>query len=275
MAISIQTNTASLLTSRILDRSQSGLAQSVEKLSSGQRINSAADDTAGLVQSERFKAHVASISKAIRNANDGISLIQVADSGFAEMSEIVSRMRELAMQSSNGVLTNTERSSLNNEMLQGKSELQRIVDSTEFNGLKLIGVSRNSISLQVGANNTSNDRLSVNIGLKLSTVNLINTISDISSQSNAQNTLASIDSLLSELTEYRNEYGNSQNRLESSLSNLRTSAETLSAANSRIRDTDIAVETANLTKNQILSQAGAAMLTQASSAPSVALSLLG
>jgi flagellin len=275
MPISIMTNTTSLSAQRFLDGTQRALANNVSRLSSGQRINKAADDAAGLGISEKLKAEIRSTSQASRNANDGISMTQIAEGALSEVAGVLTRMRELATQSANGTLGSTERGFIQQEFTALRSEIDRISNVTEFNGRQLLSgsASGSGISLQIGIRNASNDRLTITINTVNSNSLAIGTAS-LSTQTNAQTALGAIDSAISTVSSRRASLGAVQNRLQSTISNLGVSFENLSAANSRIRDVDIAEETSSLTRNQILSQSGAAMLSQANQLPQVALSLL-
>jgi len=279
MAISILTNVASLNAQRNLDSTQKALASSIGKLSSGQRINSAGDDAAGLGISESLKANLRGLSQAQRNANDGVSMSQVAEGGMNEMQGIVSRMRELAVQSANSTLGGTERGYIQTEFSQLQGEVNRIGAVNEFNGQKLLdGSASAGLTFQVGAQNTANDRLSMSI-TKLTTSTLGSTSLHVASASlstatNAQNAIGAFDKAIQQLSSARAKVGAVQNRMQVTISNLSMQQENLAAANSRIRDVDVASETANLTKGQILSQAGLAVLAQANQLPQAALSLL-
>jgi flagellin len=277
--ISVLTNTASLEAQRNLAHTQSSLAQSISRLSSGMRINSAADDAAGLGISENLKADITSMGQAQRNSNDGISMSQVAEGGMNQMQGIVSRMRELAVQSSNQTLGSTERGYIQTEFTQLGQEIDRISNVTDFAGQKLLdGSASAGLTLQVGINNTANDRLSFKI-TKLATTTLGSSSLHIGSASlstatNAQMAISVFDKAIQQLSSARASVGASQNRLNVTVSNLLVAQENLSAAQLRITDVDVASETAALTKSQILSQAGLAVLGQANKMPQSALSLL-
>jgi flagellin len=279
MAISVLTNVASMTAQRNLAATQTALGASIGRLSSGMRINSAADDAAGLGISENLKADIRGLAQAQRNTNDGISMSQVAEGSMNEMQGIVSRMRELAVQSANQTLGSTERGYVVTEYNELKSEINRISAVTEFNGQKLVdGSASAGLAFQVGIQATSNDRISMTI-TKLTTSTLGSTSLHIASAkldtvTNARAAMAVFDKAIEQLSTARSKVGATQNRLAVTLSNLSVSTENLSAANSRIRDVDVASETANLTKGQILSQAGLAVLAQANQLPQSALSLL-
>ncbi len=279
MAISILTNVASLNAQGNLSKTQAALAASIGRLSSGQRINSAGDDAAGLGISEALKANLRGLAQAQRNANDGVSMSQVAEGGMNEQQGIVSRMRELAVQSANATIGNTERGYIQTEFKQLQDEVNRIGAVNEFNGQKLLdGSASAGLTFQVGAQNTANDRLSMSI-TRLTTSTLgASTLkvsgASLSTVTNAQNAIGAFDKAIQQLSSARAKVGAVQNRMQVSISNLGMQQENLAAANSRIRDVDVANETANLSKGQILSQAGLAVLAQANQLPQAALSLL-
>jgi flagellin len=279
MSISVLTNVASLNAQRNLASTQSALAASVGRLSSGMRINTASDDAAGLGISENLKANIRSMAQAQRNANDGISMSQVAEGSMSDMQGIVSRMRELSVQSSNATLGDTERGYIQTEFTQLSSEINRISSVTDFNGQKLLdGSASAGLSFQIGIQNTANDRISMSI-TKLTTSTLGSTSLHIASASlstaaKAQSAIGAFDKAIQQLSQARAKVGATQNRMQVTVSNLAATQENLTAANSRIRDVDVAQESANLTKSQILSQAGLAVLAQANQLPQSALSLL-
>jgi flagellin len=279
MAITINTNVASLNAQRNLGSTQQSLSGNLGRLSTGLRINTAADDAAGLAISEKLKSQIRSLSQAERNANDGVSLLQTAEGAMNEVSGIMSRMRELAVQSANGTLGDTERGFLDDEFQALSAEIDRIADVTEFNGQNLLDGSSSSLSMQVGINASSSDTLTVSIDDMHADQlgGASNTIADvdISSVTGAQAALGVIDEAISDISASRASLGAVQNRLNVTISNLGSARENLSAANSRIRDVDVASETAQLTRNSILMQAGVSVLAQANQMPSVALSLLG
>ena len=277
--ISVLTNTASLEAQRNLANTQSALSKSISRLSSGMRINSASDDAAGLGISESLKADITSMAQAQRNSNDGISMSQVAEGGMNQMQGIVSRMRELAVQSSNQTLGANERGYIQTEFTQLGQEIDRISNVTDFAGQKLLdGSASAGLTLQVGINNTSNDRLQFKI-TKLATTTLGSTTlhvgsASLSTATNAQTAIGVFDKAIQQLSSARASVGATQNRLNVTVSNLAISQQNLSSAQSRITDVDVASETASLTKSQILSQAGLAVLAQANTMPQSALSLL-
>jgi flagellin len=279
MTISVLTNVSSINAQRNLTGTQAALASSVGRLSSGMRINSASDDAAGLGISENLKANIRSMAQAQRNANDGISMSQVAEGSMNDMQGIVSRMRELSVQSANSTLGDTERGYLQTEFSQLSSEINRISAVTDFNGQKLLdGSASAGLTFQIGIQNTGNDRLAMSIG-KLTTSTLGTSTLHIASASlatasQAQAAIGTFDKAIQQLSQARAKVGATQNRMTVTVSNLAVTQENLQAANSRIRDVDVASESANLTKAQILSQAGLAVLAQANQLPQSALSLL-
>jgi flagellin len=281
MSLTINTNVSALSAQRNLDKTQMALAKSMSKLSSGLRINGAGDDAAGLAISESLRAQIRSLQQASRNASDGVSLLQTAEGGLNEVSGMLSRMRELAIQSANGTLTDSQRGSLMGEFNHLKAEIDRIGDATEFNGLKLLDGSLSAgVVFQIGLDNNAASQLTVNlvsakanaIGSAATTARLDD--QSISTATTAQGALSVIDDAINDISTIRGNLGAAMNRLTITIANLGTAAESLSAANSRIRDVDIAAETAELTRNQILSQAGVSVLSQANQMPQVALQLL-
>lgn len=279
MAISVLTNVASLNAQRNLSATQSALSASIGRLSSGMRINQASDDAAGLGISENLKADLRSLGQAQRNANDGVSLTQIAEGSMNEMTGLVTRMRELSVQSANQTLGSTERGYIQTEFGQLRNEINRISAVTEFNGQKLVdGTASAGLTFQVGMANTADDRISMSV-TKLTTSTLGSASLHIASASlstvtNARAALAVFDKAIDQLSTARSKVGAVQNRMQVTISNLSTAQENLAAANSRIRDVDVASESSNLTKSQILSQAGLAVLAQANQLPNSALSLL-
>jgi flagellin len=280
MAISVATNVGSLNAQRNLNRTQEGLSRNLSRLSSGLRINQASDDAAGLAISEKLKGQIRSLAQAQRNSNDAVSLLQTAEGAMNETSGLVIRMRELAVQSANDTVGSTERAFLNNELTELRKEVDRIAEVTEFNGTKLIDGAATSLTFQVGINNSTNDRITVGINdmhaaaLGTSTAASLGAV-DISTITGAQNALSVLDDAITDISAGRAEIGAVQNRMYASIQSLATAQENLAAANSRIRDADIAQESANLTKNSILMQAGVSVLAQANQQPALALSLLG
>jgi len=280
MAISIVTNVSSLNAQRNLGSTQEALSKSLSRLSSGMRINSAADDAAGLAISEKLKSQIRSMSQAERNANDAVSLLQTAEGSMSEVSGMLSRMRELSVQAGNDTVGAAERGFLQNELADLRSEVNRIAEVTEFNGTKLIDGTASSLTFQVGIQNTTNDRMSVSINdmhasaLGTGAATRLSGV-DISTISGAQTALDVLDSAITDVSAGRASIGAVQNRMQVTIANLATARENLSAANSRVRDVDVASESAELTRKNILMQAGVSVLAQANQSPSIALSLLG
>jgi flagellin len=274
MSISVRTNASSLSAQGNLSKTAADLSKSISRLSSGLRIESAADDAAGLAISEDFKASIRSLNQAKRNANDGVSLIQTADGSLKEVSGLLGRMREISVQSRNGTVNTTQRGYLQDEFDTLRSEIDRVVNTTEFNGVSLLdGDQATGLAFQVGIDTTSNDRLTISIATSSASALGIGT-STISSTAGADAAIAALDTAIQRVSTRRAGLGAMQNRLATTMSNIETYSTNLSAANSRIVDVDVAEETANLTKNQILMQAGTAMLAQANQGPSMALQLL-
>ena len=276
MGLRINTNVASINAQRNLMGTKLGLDKSLEKLSSGYRINRAGDDAAGLAISENLRAQTRGLKQASRNAQDGVSLVQVAEGGLNEISSILIRLRELAVQAASDTIGPVERQFLNVEYDQLVSEIDRIADGTEFNGTQLLSGTGSILDFQVGTRNDPNiDRLSFDAskadanGAALG-VNL----TSVADKASAQNSLAAIDSAIVSVSAMRADFGAIQNRLQSTIGNIAVSVENLSAANSRIRDVDVAEETAEMTRNNILLQAGTSVLAQANSTSNTALSLL-
>ncbi len=237
------------------------------------RINSASDDAAGMAISARMSADIRSVGQAERNANDGVSMIQIAEGAMNEQQNIMGRLRELAVQGANGAISDTERAFIDGEHDQLIEEVQRISQVSEFNGFNMLGGDAGAFAMQVGKDATANDTIDVTFAATDSTTLGVNAM-DFSTAAGASAALATIDAAIDTLSTSRADLGASQNRLEITVQNLRSEEENLTAANSRIRDVDVARETAALTRNQIMSQAGTAMLAQANQLPSMALSLL-
>jgi flagellin len=260
MALTINTNIMSLNAQRNLSSTQTALSKSMQRLSSGLRINSAADDAAGLAISVGLDAQVRSMNQAIRNANDGVSLAQTAEGSLNEATNILIRMRELAMQSATG--TTGSRASITNEFSQLSEELDRI------------GSSGSTVTIQVGTGSQSTDTITVTQGASKATNLGITSSVKVDSQANAQSALGAIDGALANVSTQRGSLGAMQNRLQASINNLQVSVENTSAGLSRIRDVDVAAETANMTRANILVQAGVSILAQANASPQAALKLL-
>ena len=274
MGIRINTNVSSINTRRHLANSTNAFNKSMEKLSSGLRINRAGDDAAGLAISENLKSDIRALDQAARNAADGISLIQTAEGSLDEVSNILLRMKELAEQSLNGTLSDTDRGYLNSEFSALSSEINRISDGVDFNGVKLLDGSGGTVSIQVGIGTTGSDSVTVDLGDDIDAAGLGLTAT-IDSATGAATAMDQIDTAISTVVSARGDFGAVQNRLESSIRNINMTSENLSAANSRIRDVDVAHETSSLTSHQILQQAGVAMLAQANMTTGLAMNLLG
>ena len=274
MALVVNTNIASINAQRNLEVNTNSLNGSVARLSSGLRITRAADDAAGLGISETLRAQIRSINQAARNANDGISLLQIADGGAANIGNLLGRLRELAEQSASGILGATERSYLDQEFVALRSEIDRISAVTEFNNVKLLsGSDNNSLSIQIGFRSSANDTLSIALN-DLTTSDLSLSSVNVSTASGALSALSNIDSAISAVASARATIGSLQNRIDAAVQNLQVANENITAAESRIRDADIAFETATFVRNQILVQAGTSILAQANTLPQQALALL-
>jgi flagellin len=273
MALSVNTNVTSMNAQNQMAKSQEALKTSFARLASGSRINSAADDAAGLGIAKSMNAQVRSYAVAERNTNDGISMLQTADGGAEQVHGLLTRMRELAVQASNGSNSSGDLANIDKEYQQNLQEIDRVSGSVQFNGINLLSGSSASKSFQVGIGTASTDRISVDFGGVDSTGLSVGSTS-VTSFANAQSSITSLDSAIQTLSGKRAQFGASMNRFGSAVSNLQSMQTNTSAALSRIQDTDIASETANLSKNQVLSQAGAAILSQANQTPQVALSLL-
>jgi flagellin len=275
MSISVQTNVQSFNAQRALTRTERDLSTSMARLSSGLRINIAADDAAGLAISEKLRSQVRGLNQAQRNANDGISMLQTAEGALNEVNDMLIRMRELAVQAANGSLGSAERAALNNEFTAMRSEINRLAAVTEFNGAALVNGSLSTgVTFQVGIDNTTSDRITVSLADADASALGVGTAT-VSTVTAARSALSTVDTAISRVTTRRGNIGAAQNRLLTTINNLASSQENLAAANSRIRDADIASESASLARNQILLQAGTAVLAQANQLPALALSLLG
>ncbi len=274
----INTNVMSLNAQRNLNRSQDSMAVALQRLSSGLRINSAKDDAAGMAISERFTSQIRGLNQATRNANDGISLAQTTEGALQEVVSSLQRMRELAVQSANATNSASDRASLNEEFTALKNEITRVAEATNFNGVSVLNSSA-ALTFQVGANATSaTNRVSVNARILTAAGSGIGSAlaagTGVSTVSASLSALGVIDSAIDTVNTIRSDFGTIQNRFESIVRSNQNAVENLSAARSRIRDADFAAETAELTRTQILQQAGTAMLSQANQLPQNALSLL-
>ena len=276
----INTNIASLDAQRNLSSAQSSLAMSMQRLSSGLRINSAKDDAAGLAIAERMNAQVRGMNVAIRNSNDGISLSQTAEGALSKVGDSLQRMRELAVQARNSTNSDNDKDSLNKEFAELQSEIKRVLGGTAFNGKKVLGADATSLVFQVGANTTSDDIITVKTtdmtaNSTITAVTGNTTVIDATATSGAiAKVMDSIDTAIDTVNNTRATFGATQSRFDAVISNLQQSVENQSAARSRIMDADFASETANLSRAQILQQAGNAMIAQANQAPQQVLSLL-
>ncbi|MBI4686992.1 MAG: flagellin FliC [Nitrospirae bacterium] len=261
MSLVINTNIMSITAQRNLAANEGSLSISVQRLSSGLRINSAKDDAAGLAISEKLTAHVKSISVAIRNSQDGISLSQATEGGLVEMGNILKRMRELSTQAATGTIE--DRTALQSEFTQLQDEMNRISAVTEFNGIQLLNGESSStgVTLQVGFQNTTNDKITFYSGVGATNTSALGVSAvAVSAAAEATTAIQAIDSAIAAVASRRGTFGAINNRLASTVANLRVEMENLSAANSRIKDADLAYETAEFTKNQILVQAATAIL---------------
>jgi flagellin len=276
MALSMLTNVSSLGAQRNLAKTSNQVAKNVARLSSGMRINKSADDAAGLAITSKMSAHIRGLSQSKRNANDAISLIQTAEGGLNEINSLLTRMRELSVQAATGgTLVTSDRSALNQEFQALESEINRIVEVTKYNGQELLnGAISSGVSFQVGIVNTTNDRVTLSV-LSATATTLGTGSSTLTTAAAAQDAITAVDSAISVVASRRNTLGSAQNRLTVTISNLGSIHENLSAANSRIRDVDVAAETADMSRNQILMQAGVSVLSQANQMPGMVLSLLG
>ena len=276
MGLTVNTNTASLNAINNLNSTQRSLSGNYERISSGLRIAKAADDAAGLGVAESLNAQSSSGRVAMRNTNDGISVVQTAEGAMDSVGDIISRMRELAVQSSSETLADDERAYIQDEFEQLSSEIDRIAAACEFNGTSLCDGTTTQMDVQVGIMNTANDRITITLNdLTASTLGVDTAAVDLSSATGAQTAIDTFDTALDSVSSYRSELGAAQNRLDSALSNMETYVENLESAESSIRDADFAYETAELAKNQILQQAGGSVLAQAKSMNQGVLSLLG
>ena len=275
MALTVNTNVASMNAQRNLTNSQSSLNVSLQRLSSGLRVNSAKDDAAGLAIAERMNAQVRGLTVGIRNAGDGISLAQTAEGALGSVTEAFQRMRELAVQSSNATNGTSDRASLQAEFAQLGTEVGRILSGTEFNGIAILAGGAGAQDFQVGPNNTANDRITVTTtDMSADAGVTAATGTNVSTTATAQAAIALVDTALDNINAERGTLGAAQSRIEIAVRSLEATKENTAAARGRIVDADFAAETANLTRSQILQQAGVAMLSQANSLPQSALALL-
>jgi flagellin len=276
MALRISTNVASLNAQKNLGGTQRQLETSLARLSSGFRINQAADDAAGLAISENLRGQIRGMRQASRNSEDGISLVQIAEGGLNEISSMLIRLRELAIQASSDTIGDIERKFLDVEYQQLKSEMQRIAEVTSFNNRDLLNGTGGIMDIQVGVHNDPfKDRISFNASAANATLEALGmTAEALATKEMAQRSIACVDDAMISVNAMRANFGAMQNRLHSTINNLAIAHENFSAANSRIRDADIAEETSELTRNQILLQAGVSIVGQANAASQVAMKLL-
>lgn len=281
MAMVINTNVASLNSQRMLDRTNMSLKTSMERLSSGLRVNSAKDDAAGLAIADRMSSQIRGMTVAMRNANDGISMAQTAESAMGSITETLQRMRDLGVQAANrGAVSDSDRQKLQTEFKQLGDEINRIIENTEFNGKKILNGSLVGAVFQVGAGTSANNQISITVS-DLQGVSGISAVAaggvSIGSAATSDGVLSAIntiDTAISRIDDFRATLGAVQNRFTTTIGNLQSSIENQSAARSRILDADFAVETSNLSRSQILQQAGTAMLAQANQSTQSVLSLL-
>jgi flagellin len=275
--LAINTNVASLGAQRQLVGTGRTMSQSIERLSSGLKINSSADDAAGMAVAEGLRAQNLGFQQAVENANDAGAILATAEGAYNTIADTLIRMRELAVQAASDGLTDTERGYVNTEFAQLLTEIDRVADVTEYNGIKLTDGSAGTsgaMVFQVGARNTANDQIGITLTDQDATALAVNG-AKVDSLVNAQNAIDTIDAAIGTLATDRAVLGATQNRLTAAVDNLGLTIENLSAAQSQISDTDVAAESANFTKSQVLMQAGVAMLSQANATPNLALRLLG
>lgn len=271
----ITTNMSSLEAQKNLQKTNSKLQGSFNKLSSGMRINTAADDAAGLAISERMKTQIRSYVVAERNANDAISMVSTAEGALGEVHGILGRLRELSIQAANGSMTSTDRGYLDTEFKQLQAEITRIQGAAKFNGKQLLATSASTIVFQIGLDNASFDQLAITFGgFSLTTLLSASTTVSGTTSTNALTALTAIDNALQTISTERAKYGASMNRLQVTTSAIQTMRVNLTASNSRIRDVDVAEETSRLASNQVIAQAGVSVLAQANQLPQTALQLL-
>jgi flagellin len=277
--LAINTNVGSLTAQRNLQKTARGLHQSISRLSSGTRVNSAADNAAGMAVSENMRAQLKGFQQAMRNANDGVAVLQTAESGYQSLSDLLVRMRELAVQSANDSVSDTERGYLNTEFADLIDEMDRISSVVEYNGIQLLDGTAGSagtgaMTFQVGTRDSANDRINIQLDAQDSTTLGVNG-DTISSQANAQSSITAIDSALEILSTDRAEIGSTINTLNVAVDGLASSIENYGTAMSQIKDTDMADESSSFSKSNVLQQAGVAMLSQANQTPNLVMRLLG
>lgn len=275
MALTVNTNLSAMRASNALNKTQASLSHTLAKISSGMRVTKAADDAAGSAVASNLQTRARSGRQAIRNANDGISIIQTAEGATKEVLNILDRMRELAVQSSSETLANDERVYIDDEFEQLSDEVERIAQATEFNDLQLADGSKTSLSVQVGVTSGTESQLTIDLGdLTVSTLNVDTTTVDLTVASSARTAIDTIDDAIDAVNSTRAGYGAVQNRIDSAIANMTTYVESLSAAESQIMDADYAHETAEMTKLQVMQQAGTAALAQARTINQSVISLL-
>ncbi|HEX7639124.1 MAG TPA: flagellin domain-containing protein [Burkholderiaceae bacterium] len=280
MPMTINTNIASLDAQRNLNASQGSLATSMQRLSSGLRVNSAKDDAAGLAIAERMNAQVRGMNVAVRNANDGISMSQTAEGALSQVGDSLQRMRELAVQARNSTNSSSDKDSLNKEFSQLQGEILRVLGGTTFNGKHILGADATSLTFQIGANTTADDTISVTTvnmtqDTSITAVTGSTTVIDATADATAIGTVINqIDAAIDNVNDTRATFGATESRFDAIITNLQTSVENQSAARSRIMDADFAAETANMSRAQVLQQAGTAMVAQANQMPQQVLKLL-
>jgi flagellin len=280
MPQTINTNISSLNAQRNLNSSQASLAVSMQRLSSGLRINSAKDDAAGLAIAERMNAQVRGMNVAVRNANDGISLAQTAEGALSKVGDALQRMRELAVQARNATNSSSDKDSLNKEFAELQSEINRVLGGTSFNGKKVLGADATAMTFQIGANTTTDDTITMTTedmtaNTDITSVTVSTAVIDASATSgDIATVIDNIDTAIDTINDQRATFGATQSRFDAIIANLQQAVEAQSAARSRIMDTDFAAETANMSRAQILQQAGTAMVAQANQLPQGVLSLL-
>lgn len=277
MGLRINTNVASIAAQRALGITKNNMDSNYRKLSSGERITRASDDAAGLAISEKLKSHIRGLRQAKRNSDDGVSLIQTAEGALNEVSNIIIRLRELSVQAASDTVGDTERGFSNIEFQNLLEEIQRISQGSEFNGRKLLDGTGGVVEIQIGIHNDpTNDRIKYDSTITDSTLESLGLLGEnIANKEGAQLSLGKLDDALVRINGTRASLGALQNRLQSASNTIAITEENFSAANSRIRDVDVAAETADMAKNNILSQAGVSVLAQANQAPNFALKLLG
>jgi flagellin len=277
--LAINTNVGSLTAQRNLQKIGRGLHQSISRLSSGTRINSAADNAAGMAVSENMRAQLKGFQQAMKNANDGVAVLQTAESGYQSISDLLIRMRELAVQSANDSVSDTERNYLNTEFADLISEIDRVSNVVEYNGIQLLDGTAGSsgdgtMIFQVGTRDSANDRITIKLNTQSATKLAVND-DVISSQTDAQSAITAIDSALEFLSTDRAQIGSTINTLNVAVDGLGSSIENYGNALSQIKDTDMAAESSTFSKNNVLQQAAVAMLSQANQTPNLVMRLLG